>query len=377
MSSELTRRVFKVSSTRVWRTYFGGKEIEKWQGAANAEDGEKPEDWIASTVKAKNPGREHIADEGLSRVILENGESLLLKDLLDSDPAGFLGNGHVEAFGNQMGVLVKMIDSLSRLTIQVHPDKTFAKQVLRSDYGKTESWYILGGRKVNGEDPYVLFGFKPGVTREKWEWLFHEQDIPGMLEALHKVYVKPGEVYFIEGGVPHAIGSGCFLVEIQEPTDYTLRTERTTPEGRAISDQLCHQGAGFEKLLDCFHYEALAEEEMLAKWRITPRLIAETKDASEYVLIDKEQTNLFGMRKLNLSGTYRQGLNSTFSIAIVVAGHGWLDDGQGRMEVKQGDYLFIPAQVSALHWHGTADQPMEIVACYPPSKFPSSSAAGA
>jgi mannose-6-phosphate isomerase len=48
--------------------------------------------------------------------------------------------------------------------------------------------------------------------------------------------LEPESVYLVEGGVPHAIGSGCFLVEIQEPTDLTLRVERTTPRGNGVPD---------------------------------------------------------------------------------------------------------------------------------------------
>lgn len=50
--------------------------------------------------------------------------------------------------------------------------KLKAKEIFQSDFGKTKAWYILEGRTVKGEDPYVLFGF------------------------------KPEDVFFIEGGVP-------------------------------------------------------------------------------------------------------------------------------------------------------------------------------
>lgn len=42
-----------------------------------------------------------------------------------------------------------------------------------------------------------------------------------MLAGMQKYPVHPGDTILIEGGMPHAIGAGCFLVEIQEPTDYT------------------------------------------------------------------------------------------------------------------------------------------------------------
>ncbi len=95
-----------------------------------------------------------------------------------------------------------------------------------SEFGKTEAWYILGGREVEGEKPYVLLGFKPGTTREQWKSLFEEQDIQGMLDCLHKVPVQEGDTFLLEGGVPHAIGSGCFMVESR-----SLRTIRYAWKG--------------------------------------------------------------------------------------------------------------------------------------------------
>ncbi len=54
---------------------------------------------------------------------------------------------------------------------------------------------------------------------------------PTRLDCLHKFEVKAGVTYLMKGGVPHAIGAGCLLIEVREPTDYTIRTERTTPRG--------------------------------------------------------------------------------------------------------------------------------------------------
>lgn len=126
-----------------------------------------------------------------------------------------MGKAHVEKFGSQTAVLVKLLDSSERLTIQVHPDRQFAECKFQSRFGKTEAWYVLSGRTMDGEEPYVLFGFKPGVTAEAWKTLFESQDIPGMIDALHRIPVREGDIFLVEGGVPHAIGSGCFLIEIK------------------------------------------------------------------------------------------------------------------------------------------------------------------
>lgn len=367
---DLSSRPLKLLDNRVWRTYAGGQMIEQWQGVPEAEamDSDFPEIWVASTVKAKNAGREHIV-EGLSQVELPaNGGTMTLKQLIEADPAAFLGQRHVDKYGTETAVLVKILDAGERLTIQVHPDRQFAKQSFNSQFGKTEAWYVLGGRTLNGEEPYVLFGFKPGVTREQWTSLFMQQDIQGMIDALHKIPVEEGDVYLVEGGVPHAIGSGCFLIEIQEPTDLTLRVERTTPRGNALPDQACHQGIGFERMLDCFHYEALSRQETMKRWKKEPRLLHETERGSESVLLDRADTDRFRMHKIQVRKQYKCDESETFCIAIVVSGSGqlvWSGQGQ-QIAVGTSDQLFIPASVGRIEWMNTGEQPLNVVLCYPP-----------
>ena len=56
-------RPVKLTSPRVWRTYVGGSRIDAIHGIGDSPDGQFPEEWIMSTVNARNVGREHITDE--------------------------------------------------------------------------------------------------------------------------------------------------------------------------------------------------------------------------------------------------------------------------------------------------------------------------
>ncbi|TBL80741.1 type I phosphomannose isomerase catalytic subunit [Paenibacillus thalictri] len=356
---------FKLSRNRVWRTYAGGEFLERWQGGGSPADSSFPEEWVASTVIASNAGREDIV-EGLSEIALKDGSSITLKDLIAMHPAELLGPEHMAQYGQETALLVKVLDAGERLTIQVHPDREFAQSAFQSRFGKTEAWYILGGRTIDGEEPYVLFGFKPGVTREIWQALFDKQDIDGMRDALHKIPVRAGDVFLVEGGVPHAIGSGCFLIEIQEPTDYTLRVERTTPRGLVLADKACHQGLGFEKMMECFHYEALDEQETLRRWKKEPALVRHTEAGSEYALISKSHTDRFSMRLLDIHTELAVDGGGTFAIAIVVSGSGSVGwQGQER-EIGQADEFFIPAALKKTVWKNSGEAPLNVILCYPP-----------
>ncbi len=358
-----SQSILKLLNNRVVRSYTGGKLIEEWQDLDNPKDNDKPEEWLASIVEARN--KIHIPNEGLSTVLLPDGTTAKLIDLINADPEYFLGDEHVAKYGNHTAVLTKVLDAAVRLSIQVHPTKAYARQHFKSAYGKTEAWYIIGGREVNGEIPYVLVGFKPGITRELWKQYFDTQDIDAMINALHKFQVQPGDVFLIEGGLPHAIGSGCFLIEIQEPTDFTMRVERKTFDGSTLPDMLCHQGVEFDTMLDCFTYEGLTKEETLKKYGKRPKAIVDEDDNEITILIGDSDTACFKMVKFEISDTYVLA-DESFKTLIILAGEGWFVHDGNMVEIKQGDTYFFPAGLGEVHIENSGADALEIIACYPP-----------
>jgi mannose-6-phosphate isomerase len=344
---------------RVWRTYSGGLLLDRFRHNPSATDSSTPEEWVMSTVTARGDNRP--PQEGLSRIVTHNGEQLFLSNLIQSAPEAFLGKNRAE-----MGVLIKLLDASERLTIQVHPDKTFAREELHSGYGKTEGWYILSAREIDGEDGYVLIGFKEGVTRRKWAELFHSQNIEGMLNALHKIPVKEGDVFIVHGGVPHAIGGGCFMVEIQEPTDYTMRVEKTTPRGLPVGDFLIHQGIGEEKMLDCFRYETASLPETLTKWKAEPLLLADTAQAQVYSLLDSRYTDCFTLEKISMQSTsYTLKAKDSFYILICINGDGLIQtNAGGSTPIRQGESFFLPAGIGDITLQTDTD--LQLLVCLPP-----------
>lgn len=335
--------ILKLSETRVWRTYTGGEIIDLWHGKESGVVDNFPEDWVASTVKATNPGREDIP-EGYSVVSNMQGTPLL-KDVLEENPELYFGKAHIEQYQNQLGMLIKLIDSAERLTIQTHPDKKYAKEVFNSAFGKTESWYILDTKTIDGEQPCVYFGFKPHVTREIWKDIFHKQDIVAMLDCLHKIPVKQGDSFFIPGGLPHAIGKGCFLAEVQEPTDFTMRTELITPGGLKIHENQCHQGVGYEKMLDCFHYEGDTLEQTCNKWKIKPKSLHQDENGTISSLVDARYTDLFEMRLLEVKKQLPVTPTGQLKIWVVWKGEGTLTIENETLSLKQGEFYLLPANL--------------------------------
>lgn len=359
------KTVFKLSSARAWRTYLGGKLLDELYGITEATDSHFPEEWMMSVVSARNAGREQFTEEGLS-MIAGTTPQVSLKSLLASDPAAYLGEQHTACFSSSTGVLVKLIDAAERLTVQVHPDRPAAKQLFQSAFGKTECWHILGGRKVNDCPPSIFLGFKPDITRSHWQDLFIRQDIPGMLDCLHRFEVRPGDTFLIEGGIPHAIGAGCFLVEIQEPTDYTIRVERTTPSGYPVADSMCHQGLGFERMFDCFSYNGFTREETKQRWQISPRTLRQEHNGRETEIIGYRDTEYFRMTEIVIEDLLVLEINTGFSGIFIVSGQGVLYADNVPQSFIQGDQFFIAAGIKELSIQKTGHSPCRILRYFGP-----------
>lgn len=350
----------KLKGERVWRTYVGGREIGRLHGNMEAQDDHFPEEWMYSVTRAANSGREDIV-EGLCKT--DDGTERTLKDIIASDPVGMLGKEHVERWGNTPGVLIKIIDSKERLTLQVHPDKEKAEELFHSKFGKTECWHILGTREDMEEKPCIYLGFREGVTRELWEECFVEQDYDKMLSCMNRLEVKPGETYLVKGGIPHAIGSGCMIIEIQEPTDYTIRVEKVTPSGFTIDDRMCHQGLGFEKMFLCFHYEGTNEEEVRKNYCIP----AKKQDNGDSELVGYEDTPCFCMEKMEIMGERTEKGNGVFNCLYVLSGEGILKTATAEYEINRNSQFFVPAQSEEYTISSQGSEPVVILKMYGPN----------
>lgn len=335
------------TENRVWRTYQGGKQLDEFLGKPSGENSVWPEDWISSFVEAKN--KNYIPGEGISKV-LADGEERLITDVVT--PEDF-GPGRTES-----GVLIKYLDASERLGIQVHPTPEFSRKHFGTNYGKTECWHILRADENAGAAIYI--GFKEGITKEKWAKMFETQDIEGMLAALHRFEVKAGDTILVTAGTPHAIGAGCFLLEIQEPTDYTMRVEKITVAREQLTPMQIHYGVGEENLLDCFIYEGLSRSEAKDKYFLTPKVKKAEEKGESLSLVSYEDTPCFALEKITKGPA--SILPDSF-VTIVVTKGGKIKIGEENLEVKRSDKIFVPYGCGTI-----TVETAEGILCYPPQK---------
>lgn len=114
----------------------------------------------------------------------------------------------------QVPVVVKVIDSAQKLSVQNHP--------VLPDVHKDEAWYILAA------DPgaYLFVGLADGVSKQEFCSLLRSPDPPeeAVLGCLKRSSdIKPGAHFNVPTGTVHALGPGLLTFEISEQTQVTYR----------------------------------------------------------------------------------------------------------------------------------------------------------
>jgi mannose-6-phosphate isomerase len=227
----------RVDPVPVRRSYRGGAALAAFHGRA-APDGDRPEEWLGSTTASSKPERDGVG-AGLCR--LPDGR--LLADAIAAAPEAWLGRAHLERFGPDPRLLVKLLDAGEHLDVQAHPDDALARAALGAGYGKSEAWLVLGARRP---DAHLYLGLRETHTPRELLELVERQDGAALLGALNAVPAVPGDIRFVPAGLVHAIGAGVLLVEIEEPCDLTFHLEW---RGRC-DERRAHLGLGWERVVD-------------------------------------------------------------------------------------------------------------------------------
>jgi mannose-6-phosphate isomerase len=283
--------------------YRGAGRIAAFRSGQALPD--RPEDWVASTTS-----RFALAPSGLST--LPDGR--LLADAIAADRAWWLGPGRTDT-----GILVKLLDAGQRLPLHAHPDRRFANAHLASPYGKTEAWVIVSAEP----DAVVHLGFTRDVSADELAGWVAGQRVDEMLAATNRIPIRAGDAVLCPAGVPHAIGAGVFLVEIQEPTDFSVLLEYRDFALDGPADG--HLGLGYDLALECVDRSAWAPDR-IESLRGTSRLLPAAADP------------FFTADRLG-SGAM---LGAAFSVVVVVAGTGTLSGEHDNLAVRRGDTIVIP-----------------------------------
>ena len=326
---QLVKEPIFFERNRVYRIYKGGMPYKELfnDGFDDGTDNMFPEEWIASKVKAINP--KYFGErDGVSKI---KGTDVFFDDLLNDYKQELLGNRKYDC-------LVKFLDSAVRLPFQVHPTKEFSRKHFNSDYGKTEAWLVVAKRP----NAKLYFGFKDKITKEQLSELEErsevEKDIMGNLLA--GVDVNVGDIWLIKAGLIHAIGAGCTIVEVQEPTDFTIQPERWCNDYH-ISYEEEYIGLDKDTALNAINYDIYGDAAK-AYAKVTPKVEIDTPTYKKEVMISYADTPCFGENRHTIENGGSFVMDFAPSVYICLDGNAVITGENYEKEIKKGDYFYLP-----------------------------------
>ena len=139
---------------------WGGEKIAPYKGITSDQD-HIGESWEVSAYK------------GLESVVASGAlEGKTLPELVREYKGALVGEHVYERFSDEFPILIKFIDALNDLSIQVHPNDALAEK-RHSCRGKTEMWYVVDAEP----GAKILSGLSKEITPEEYETLVKEDRI--------------------------------------------------------------------------------------------------------------------------------------------------------------------------------------------------------
>ena len=294
-----------ILKTIVW----GGEKIAPYKGI-ETDQKHIGESWELSGVA----GNESVVAEGpfKGKTIAE-----LVKEY-----KGELVGEHVYAnTGDEFPLLIKFIDALTDLSIQVHPNDELAAKRHNGSKGKTEMWYVVAADK----GAHLLAGLTKKITPEEYAAKVADGTIT---DVLARYDVHPGDVFFLPAGRIHAICGGCFIAEIQQTSNITYRIYDYGRLGLDGKPREVHT----ELAKDAIDYTVYPDY----RTQYTPEQDTEVEVVS---------CRYFTTSIYDLTLPYAKDLSEidSFMVVMCLAGEGTLEVDGEEVPVRQGETVLIPA----------------------------------
>lgn len=281
--------------------------------------------------------------DGTSRVASGCFSGRLLSDVLKEHPE-FLGT-HPETKG-ELPILIKFIDAKQDLSVQVHPDDSYAFEKENGQKGKTEMWYVLDAAR----DSQLVYGFTHDIRPDILRKSLYQGDVE---KYLQKVPVHKDDVFFIEPGTVHAIGAGTLIAEIQENSNLTYRMYDYRRKDKNGKERPLH----IDKAMEIVNTKgSLEPRQQLRVLKYVPGSATEFLCRCKYFQVERMLINTERCRKLV---SFQTDSNS-FQVLLCISGCGVLlgadTDGASAETLRffRGDCIFVPANSEQLRLHGKA-----------------------
>ena len=302
----------------VSETIWGGKKLIEEYGV-KTEKNNAAEGWMLSCHEAGSS-------------VVANGEfaGKSFADVVKENP--ILCGKNAENFSD-FPILIKFIDAMDNLSVQVHPTKEYCEKTGRGQ-SKTECWYIIDAE----EDAYLILGFEDKITPEEFKAAIENNTLT---DYVSKVPVKKGDFFFIESGTLHAICKGILLAEVQESSNTTYRIYDYNRVG--------NDGKPRE-----LHVEDGAAVTKLEKYSQPDFCKGASLDTPERRLL--ADCPLFKVWKLDLNGEICGNADEySFVSLLIMDGNGTLEVCGETLSLTKGESIFIPANAGEYRITGSLE----------------------
>jgi beta-glucosidase len=248
-----------------------------------------------------------------------NGDCTIKDGTYGGQKLSWLWKNHPELFGNVdsdvFPLLVKIIDAKADLSIQVHPDDSYASVNENGSLGKTECWYILDATDnatlVIGHNAKDKAELDDMVRNGRWS------------DFIREVPVKKGDFIQIEPGTVHAIKGGIEILETQQNCDITYRVYDydRLQNGKPRTLHI-------DKSLDVITVPAKPADES----------VISVSDCTKNSLNKLIECKYYKVWKLDIDANISFEQTNPFMIMSVISGNGLIN---GQF-IKKGDHFILP-----------------------------------
>jgi mannose-6-phosphate isomerase len=243
---------------------------------------------------------------------------------------------HPELFGNPkeevFPLLTKILDADMDLSVQVHPDDSYAKINENGELGKTECWYIIDCK----EDAEMIFGHNAKTRAE----LIEQMNEGKWTELLRRVKIKPGDFFYVPSGTIHALCEGTLVLETQQSSDTTYRVydyDRRDAEGNLRELHL-------EKAMDV---TTVPHQDVAS----IPR-IEEKENAQITTFVESE---FFSVYKWKIRGNTAFSFADRYLLLSVIKGEGALIHDGEKYSLKKGTHFIVPVGFGGFSLEGNCE----------------------
>ena len=239
---------------------------------------------------------------------------------------------HRELFGNieaeEFPLLVKIINASADLSIQVHPDDTYAREHEHCPFGKTECWYVMDCP----ENASLVIGHH-ARTRQELADMIHEGRYE---ELIREVPVKKGDFIQIVPGTVHAIKGGFTILETQQSSDITYRVY---DYGRLVNGK--ERPLHVQQSIDVITVPDTSAD----------KAVSHTDGLPDNTLNELITCMFYKVYKLNVTDRVTVPMQGPFMLGSVLEGEGSIDD----TPLKKGDHFILPAGYGRAEFAGSME----------------------